>query len=232
MITYTQFDTLKKKYYEVGLDAFLKQFDEIKQKWRNGQDEVREHRRLHAPEWNIFRFLGVERYEAAFHTPFLAELLSPNGSHGQGQFFMETFLENVARLPVEDIRAPGWYVWAETEYVDLRVANDSLKKAVIIENKIDTKAHSGQLSRYFQVWRRDYPNGGVFAYLTIHGDPPPNQGFDTSPDFPKRAEIEANLKLWSYKDDILTWLTEIIEEITPQALKQSIIQYIDVIIKL
>jgi len=39
---------------------------------------------LHAPRFNIFRVLPVERRETLLHSPLLASLLDPTASHGQG----------------------------------------------------------------------------------------------------------------------------------------------------
>lgn len=251
MITSTQFGALKINYDNIKLEAvkdctvaiaklrstmvcttetsksnFLKQFFTIKELMKHGLSEIKIYNKENAPDWNIFRILGLERKEVGFHTPFLAALISPNGAHGQGQFFLETFLQDVAGFCKSDIDTPGWYIRSETDYVDLRIANDNLRKAVFIENKIDTGAHSGQLSSYFKIWQCKYPSGGIFAYLTINGNSPSDQGFYS---VSSRKEVESFLVLLSYKHDILGWLKKITPEITPPTLKQSIAQYIDVI---
>ena len=187
--------------------------------------EIRNYHRLNAPEWNVFRVMGMEHYEVAFHTPFLFELLSPHGTHAQGRLFLESFLRMIGVFPEDEITHPNWYVGRETGRIDLRIANNLLQKAVFIENKIDTSAHSGQLSTYYRSWQKDYPNGGAFIYLTIDGVKPPDSGFNS--EYSTRVEVETNLQLLSYKVHIKTWLENNLESIKPEKLKQSLIQYIE-----
>jgi hypothetical protein len=46
--------------------------------------------------FNIFSILQVDHYEVRTHSPFLAELLNPRGSHGQGAVFLKHFLDILA----------------------------------------------------------------------------------------------------------------------------------------
>lgn len=208
-------------------DNLLSRYSVIKQILHSHQKDISEYNRSNAPEWNIYRILGVERYEVIFHTLLLAELISPRGRHGQGGLFLTSFLRMIGSLSEYEVTHPSWYVRRETESIDLRIGNDVLHKAVFIENKIDTDAHDGQLSRYYVLWKEQYPNGGVFSYLTINGNSPSDSGFDTPQ---SRAEVEATpLKLLSYKKDIQPWLANIVDRIEPQKLKQSVVQYIQTI---
>src|SRR2546423_13058712 len=47
-----------------------------------------------APDFNVFRVLGVMRHEVTTHSSMLAELLDPSGSHGQGWLFLESFVKS------------------------------------------------------------------------------------------------------------------------------------------
>jgi hypothetical protein len=233
MLTTENFILLRESVYKFkkhNTIIMLGKYHNIKNILHAHRSEIERDHRSNAPDWNVFRVMGMERYEVTFHTPFLSELLSPHGTHGQGRLFLEYFLRMVGSFSEDEITHPNWYVWREMESIDLRIANDLLQKAVFIENKIDTDAHSGQLSRYYVLWRKSYPKGGVFVYLTIAGVKPPDSGFDPSLP-PTRIEIETNLKLLSYKIDIKTWLETIIDSniIKPEKLKQSVIQYIETI---
>jgi len=44
--------------------------------------------------FNVFKILGVEAYEVGTHSAFLSELLSPQGTHGQGSTFLKLFLHH------------------------------------------------------------------------------------------------------------------------------------------
>lgn len=216
------------KYNETKALNTLEQWKQIKKILEDHKDDISNYHYLMAPEWNVFRLMGMERYEVAFHTPFLYELLIPYGSHGQGSLFLNTFLLMVAGFSEDEIGHPNWHVRREHEYIDLRIVNGVLRKAVFIENKIDTKAHSGQLSHYFDLWKNNYPEGGAFIYLTIDGMKPPEEGFDPNCS-DTRGELENSLLLRSYRMDIHNWLESILERIKSEKVKQSIIQYINTI---
>jgi hypothetical protein len=47
--------------------------------------------------YNLFHILKIRHYESRVHTPFLVNLLSPKGSHAQGDLFYRVFLEQVFR---------------------------------------------------------------------------------------------------------------------------------------
>ena len=231
MLTIESLNSLRESLYKFkkqDVAIMLDKYHNIKNTLKSHRSEIIKYHRSTAPEWNVFRIMGMERYEVAFHTPFLSELISPHGTHGQGRLFLDSFLRMIGGFSEDEITHPNWYVWRETQSIDLRVANDLLQKAVFIENKIDTDAHSGQLSRYYVLWRKNYPKGGAFIYLTIDGVKPPDSGFDPLLP-PTRVEIETNLQLLSYKVHIKTWLESILDSIEPEKLKQSVIQYIETI---
>src|SRR6266404_225587 len=50
-------------------------------------DAIKRKRRECAPHHNLIQFLGYERKEVGFHSPFLCDLLDPNGTHDQGTLF-------------------------------------------------------------------------------------------------------------------------------------------------
>ena len=56
---------------------------------------AKEEARLRGEAFNVFRVCGVNHYENT-HSAILAEWLNPNGSHGQGDVFLSSFLERVA----------------------------------------------------------------------------------------------------------------------------------------
>ena len=47
--------------------------------------------RQQAHRFNLFQLLGIARNERRTHSAFLRELLDPEGCHGQGHLFLETF---------------------------------------------------------------------------------------------------------------------------------------------
>jgi hypothetical protein len=59
-----------------------------------------------APHFNIFQVLRIERKEEKLPSRFIAALLNPNGSHSQGQLFLNLFL-GVAREATQGCRFRG-----------------------------------------------------------------------------------------------------------------------------
>lgn len=198
---------------------FFRQIEKVK-------PEIEKYFVEESPNFNIFKIIGLDRKEVITHTPFLANLLSPFDSHQQSNLFLKSFLKQVLNFSNNDIENPSWNVRKEYEQIDLRITNNFLKKAVFIENKIDTVAHSGQLSRYFKKWKENY-SGGAFMYLTINGDDPPDEGFDEL--VYSRKEVLSELKVISYKRDIHEWLESCIEEVRSKKVQYTIFQYLELI---
>jgi hypothetical protein len=67
----------------------------------------------------------------------------------------------------------GMGVRREWRHIDIFLFDEQNRLAVIIENKIGTGEHSGQLERYYEVVREEYPEHKILAlYLTLDGDEP------------------------------------------------------------
>jgi hypothetical protein len=47
-----------------------------------------------AYHYNIFDILNIKTAEVKTHTPFLRNLLDPNGTHGQKDLFLKSFIQN------------------------------------------------------------------------------------------------------------------------------------------
>lgn len=62
------------------------------------EEPLERHRKLRAPRnenFNVFRLLDLECSEEELHSPFIAELLDPHGSHDLGTTFLQLFLNEV-----------------------------------------------------------------------------------------------------------------------------------------
>jgi hypothetical protein len=135
------------------------------------------------PAFSVFRALRVERHEVR-HSNFLAWLIDPRESHGQGPLFSRFFLQTVARVVGEghSVRAKletfeastsAIEVSREADRLDLRVVLPQAKVVIGVENKVFASEHSGQLSRYAESIRGDFPDwDSALLYLTLDGDPP------------------------------------------------------------
>jgi sulfur transfer complex TusBCD TusB component (DsrH family) len=175
--------------------------------------------------FNLFQILGIGHYEVRTHSPILAELLSPQGRHGQGDVFLKLFLNQFAILN-EDFKAEGskvsteYYIGSKTEdsggRIDI-VIQDSAERRILIENKIYAADQDKQITRYSNF----DPKARLF-YLTLSGAPPSN----LTPEEAKMHRCECI----SYKDHILTWLVACRKEATClHGLREMLSQYIALI---
>lgn len=134
-------------------------------------------------KFNIFDALGITRAEIR-HSNFLAWILDPAESHGQGQLFLKALLMDLLkqappeRRPLSPIDLDGTdlrgvVVKREWKNIDLLIACKEPQFAVVIENKIGSQEHSGQLDRYQRTMKEHYPDlNPLYVYLTVDGDVP------------------------------------------------------------
>lgn len=139
-------------------------------------------------EFNLFEALGAVRQELR-HSNFLAWLLNPSENHGLGDYALRKFVMLVAR-EVNDPSAnitPSWplenaEIRREWRNIDILIADPQKKYVVVIENKIYSGEHSGQLERYKDIVETEYPNAvRLFVFLTPYGMLPQNEESDYLP---------------------------------------------------
>jgi hypothetical protein len=98
---------LKRSERKHSISEFVSRFEEFRPPFRQFLSDRRSRDKREAPEFNVFELLRVERNEAA-HSRFLANLLDPAGTHGQGAFFLNHFLLlPKAGSPISYIAGPG-----------------------------------------------------------------------------------------------------------------------------
>lgn len=133
--------------------------------------------------FNIFDALNIARVEIR-HSNFLAFVLDPAESHGQGQLFLRAVLMDMLKLapaklrplsPIEldgtDLR--GVEIRREWRNIDLLITCHEPPFVVVIENKVGSQEHSNQLGRYQATMKTHYPDSRpLFVYLTANADEP------------------------------------------------------------
>jgi hypothetical protein len=172
---------------------------------------AREVARRSAPEFNIFRVLERERREVTTHSRFLAHLLDPKASHGQGSLFLREFLV-AAPIGLQEPRVSkdGWEVRPELPTwfgnIDIIIRCRRLWCCVIIENKIDAGDQEGQLARYYR-WLKHSPyelSESRLMYLTIDGRNASRVALTVAGESRPDPDAEEYVRLMSYRDDIRT----------------------------
>jgi hypothetical protein len=130
--------------------------------------------------FNIFDALGITQVEIR-HSNFLAFLLDPAESHGQGQLFLKALLMDLLRqappdFPISAIDLDGTdlrgvEVKREWRHIDLLITCKDPEFAVVVENKVGSQEHSDQLNRYRRVIADQFPNvPALYVFLTGEGD--------------------------------------------------------------
>jgi len=141
------------------------------------------------------------------HSAFLAELLNPQGSHGQGDIFLKLFVKDhdfdfaSAKVKVEKhIGSVGQTTGGRID-IDIWDKNDF---HIIVENKIYAKDQENQLIRYY-----NYGKGKrkfKLFYLTLEGDMPDEETSCCDKESQIALKESEDYTLLSYKVDILEWL--------------------------
>ena len=170
-------------------------------------------------DFNIFSILRIKRKEVITHTPMLAELLNPYGSHHQRAAFLKLFLEICVKQ--EELsnkqQETAFYNKPETYRVRSEERTDQgqfdilLEKereaCIVIENKIDAEDRDSQLNRYYQ----DAKNEGFsddqikLIYLTLDGSPPDKKSLKAVNGQGNDLSID-DVILISYREHIIKWL--------------------------
>jgi hypothetical protein len=136
--------------------------------------------------FNLFDALGIVRDELK-HSNFLAWLLNPSASHGQGDLFLKGVVLDLLRkarqqglpLPVSPVEVDGERL-DDAEVLrerpcrlDLCIVSKAPSFVVAIENKVDASEHGKQLAKYIEGVCTAYPEQrALFVFLTRRGDDP------------------------------------------------------------
>lgn len=133
-------------------------------------------------DFNIFTSLDLINNEIR-HSNFLSWIMNPKENHNLKDYFLSSLLEVISmRASSLGINAPSIFdidnwsfieteVLREWRNIDILIKDDNHKLICVLENKIYSKEHSGQLRRYKEIVEEEYPDyQKMFVYLTIEGD--------------------------------------------------------------
>ncbi len=181
-------------------------------------------------KFNVFSLLKREYDEVHTHTPILADLLNPKGTHGQGSVFARLFLE---LLDIENLHddLDDASVTKEKDagaYGRIDILFETKNACLVIENKIHADDQSKQLERYYNYVKTKEVKTTNFVYLTLFGSDPSKYAFGSLGN-----KDRDRIRRLSYKSDIVDWLDECIKEVArvPQV-RELLIQYQNLLRKL
>lgn len=151
-------------------------------------------------QFNIFSVLDMETDEVKAHCRLLYELLRPDGSHGQGDQFLQAFFELVLRKPY----AAGAVV-ARERVIDARGGQDYGRIDLVVEGKdfcypIEVKIFARDQWRQMQRYAQYAARAQVCQvyYLTLDGHMPSENSMG--------GEELPGLVCLSFGRDIRPWL--------------------------
>ena len=213
---------------DLRLQRFQSDFSRLKTSVTSIKTEAEEQNRLLASSFNIFRLLGVAHKEVIVHSALIANLLNPKGTHAQKHLFLDRFLRMCASrftdfpLPTGDITSSRWVVekGKVTPFgcMDLVISCPALRFLLVIENKIWASEQPDQLKRYYD-WmeskKERFANQALF-YLTPGGDEP-------------HTGAGSRCFTLSYHDDISAWLDACLVHVKAPRVRETIVQYLEII---
>lgn len=177
--------------------------------------------KLSGDNFNVFSVLGLNSAEN-MHSLFIAELLDPNGTHGQGCLYLSLFLEeldliesykelNSAKVITEKHIGEIDKDFLEGGRIDIFI--EHLSNNIIIENKIYAGDQYNQLYRYYQ-----FDKNAWIIYLTLDGSPPTKESL---------GELSIDkVTCISYAKHIIDWLNICIEKSASLPIvRETVIQY-------
>ena len=187
--------------------ALIKQVKKLLQSTGSIIEKHEEIARLKGENFNVFRLLGIEDKEVKLHSPFIAELLDPKGSHDQKTAFLKMFLEQIVDPLPSDHFPKGckarpdesraevyreYYIGpmhidgknSTGGFIDIFITDGT--RHVSIENKIGSGEGEHQTTRYCN----HKPDSNLVLFLTPLG---------------KRASTDKAYPI-SYKKHIIPWL--------------------------
>lgn len=141
-------------------------------------------------EFNLFNVLRIANAEIR-HSNVLAWLLTPSESHGLGPTFLRRFLsrllmdndasdiEEIRPADVELMTFNDVEVLREWQNIDILANSKAGGWVLLIENKIHSGEGKGQLVRYLDRAKKDFPGRQIIpVYLTLEGDDPSDEAVE------------------------------------------------------
>lgn len=212
------------------ISNILRQIKLLKDKYDKLAAETGKH-------FNVFSILRIKRKEVITHTPILAELLNPHGSHHQGGAFLKLFLETCIEHQEPAIHNnPDTFRVRSEERTDQGQFDILLEKekeaCIVIENKIDAGDQNSQLNKYYEDAKKRFTDKPIkLIYLTLDGSEPSQKSLKAVNGQGNDLSIDDVICI-SYREHIINWLQECIklqevQRISP--IREIIFQYRDLL---
>ncbi len=166
--------------------------------------EIREYDAINANEFSVFKYIAPDENCLS---EIIADLLDPNGAHGQGDAFLRLLL-NTLDIPIPfhcadariDCEEPTSYLVNHRRRIDVLI--DFGACGIGIENKPWAGEQTDQIADYFRQLDKRYGANFVLVYLSGNGERPES----VSKKELSRRESQNQFRLMTYETDLLAWL--------------------------
>lgn len=131
--------------------------------------------------FNAFAIISDIYHRENLHSDVIKAFLDPKGKHGEGDRFLRAFLEYLSAIDTIGARiTPENYSNARIEReegrIDILIADETSKHAIIIENKINGAGDMDkQLPRYLEYIKAKNYRCDAIIYLRLHGNGGPDR---------------------------------------------------------
>lgn len=188
-------------------------------------------------QFNVFSILGVEADEVRTHTAFLADLLSPQGSHRQEDAFQKLFLKVALNHsgPDEYGDSEPFQVRKEafTDKGRIDILLEKNDACIVIENKIYAEDQISQLNRYYQYAKTRFSDDNQIKliYLTLYRSSPDETSLKAVNGQGRDLREDEVIRI-SYEKHIIDWLEECmklqeVQRVSP--IREIVFQYRDLL---
>lgn len=218
--------------------AFREMHDELESLFVNNLDL--DLLRAHLGRFNPIKTMGMEHMEIR-HSAILAWLLNPQETHGLGDGFLKAFLaealrgrrepEGLSALDVSQADLMGAEVRREWRKIDILVLSQQNGWVFVIENKFNSRQHSDQLRRYYEIAKATFLTKESFEriagiFLTLEDDEPEDRRYASIRysdvcELVERYVFSGHHPMTGEVDTFLKHYLEIIREATGMSEKQS-----------
>lgn len=185
--------------------------------------------RKQATGFNVFKLIKPDENKLS---AILADLLDPQGSHGQGDLFLRRLFEklglrSVAKLATNATikrEAPTHKILKYRRRIDVLVEAGT-GALLAIENKVDSPEQTDQVKDYLEHLRQcalDQPLQTALIYLTPNGRLPKS----LPPETVKELQDRGTLHCWSYQRKLRDWLETCRQDCAAQRIRNFLSDFI------
>lgn len=215
----------------------IKSFDETLCRFKMFSKDWQERDKELASRFNLFSILKIEWKEALVHTPLLANLLNPRGTHSQGSLFYDEFIKTI--LPENEC---GFFLDIIPEYLEIKdekntgdgqidiliySKNKDKSFVIVIENKIFASDQYQQLKRYYDYATKSFGTkvGNVkLVYLTPFQSMPNDESLEKT--LKQELINSKTLLIISYREHIIIWLRKCVPLVKAPVVQYALKQYL------